>query len=294
MNPLNSRISFFLILLLIPAASCHKITESTPASSAYSVTNLVIVSDNDPSSDMIVGIYGAVRANYPAVQIQFYQSKSFDIYQGAYLLYYSVMNYPKGTCFAGIIEPGASSKRIIYKAGDFFIIAPDNTLSTRILDQYSGIQCYYIENPLVLGGAQPGTLSIQEFYKRAILSLISGIELSSFGSVCANPQKFPVQDPVLAGDTVKGEILFTDNFGNCITNIPQGLLTAFPLGTVMSLTSDTTHVSLTMGTTYSSVPVGSNVCFVNSSLRLELAVNYGDFSTKYNLAAGSKLNLKKQ
>jgi S-adenosylmethionine hydrolase len=62
----------------------------------------------------------------------------------------------------------------------------------------------------------------------------------------------------------------------------------------MDLTSDTTHLSIVMGLTYSSVPVGSNVCFVNSSLRLELAINYGNFSGKYNISAGSKLALRMQ
>ncbi|MCX6282149.1 MAG: SAM-dependent chlorinase/fluorinase [Bacteroidetes bacterium] len=265
-----------------------------PATSARQVSTLVIVSDNDQSSDMIVGILGAVRSEYPSITVQFYQSKAFDVYQGAYLLFYTVLNYPKGVCFAGIIEPGANSRRIIYKAGDVFIIAPDNMLSTRIFNYYSGITCYYIENPAVLGGAQPGTLSIQEFYKRSILSLISGTELSSFGSVCANPKKFPVQDPIVSGDTIKGEILFTDNFGNCITNIPQGLVSGYPSGTVLSLTSDTTHLNLVMGTTYSSVPVGSNVCFINSSLRLELSINYGNFSGTYKLGAGSWIALRKQ
>ncbi|MCX6282690.1 MAG: SAM-dependent chlorinase/fluorinase [Bacteroidetes bacterium] len=293
MRPLKSDIFALFFLILLLAASCHKSEVTTPAAAARQVTNLVLISDNVPGSDMIVGITGAVRSMYPAVNIQFYQSKPFDVYDGAYLLFYSVLNYPKGTCFAGIVEPGASSRRIIYKASDVYVIAPDNTLSTRILDFYSGITCYYIENPLVLGGDQPGTLSIQEFYKRAILSLISGTELSTFGSVCATPNKFLVQDPIVSGDTIKGEILFTDNFGNCITNIPQGLVSAFPAGTVLSITSDTTHVSLVMGLTYSSVPTGSNVCFINSSLRLELAINYGNFSGKYHLGAGSRVALRK-
>ncbi|MFZ4569915.1 MAG: SAM hydroxide adenosyltransferase [Bacteroidales bacterium] len=50
---------------------------------------------------------------------------------------------------------------------------------------------------------------------------------------------------------------------------------------------------MTMGVSYSSVPVGSNVCFVNSSQRLELAVNYGNFSGKFNISASSKIAIIK-
>jgi len=255
---------------------------------------LVIISDNDPASDMIVGILGAVRNANPGINVQFYPSKAFDVIQGSYLLYTAIADYSGGTYIAGIIEPGASSQRIIYQVGNETIIAPDNTLSTRVLDYYPAIHCYFIQNPAVLGGARADTLSIQEFYKRAILSMILGIVPSSFGPICTNPLKFPVQDPVISGDTIKGEVFFTDNFGNCISNIPQNLVKNIPTGTVMDLTSDTTHLSIVMGLTYSSVPVGSNVCFVNSSLRLELAINYGNFSGKYNISAGSKLALRMQ
>jgi len=280
----------FLCILILLITSCKK--EERECNYEPPQT-LVIISDNDPSSDIIVGILGAVKSAHPDMQIQYFQSKAFDVSQASYLLSMTVLDYPKGTYIAAIVEPGASSKRIVYKAGNDFILAPDNTLSTWILDIYPLTQCYFIENPLVLGGAHPGDLSFEEFYKRSVLSLISGIPPSSFGPVCANPQKFQIQDPVISGDTIKGEVLFTDNFGNCVTNIPASLMTNIPVGTVLNLTSDTTNLTITMGTTYSSVPVGDNVCFINSSQRLELAVDYGDFSGKYHIAAGSKINFNK-
>jgi len=286
----SSTLLLAALIVIFSGTSCHK-TEVAPTTKTG--RTLVLISDNDPSSDMIVGIEGAVRSQFPSVQVYYYKSKPFDVYEGAYLLYYAMLNYPQGTVFAGIVEPGASSKRIVYQAGDTYILSPDNTLSTRVFNYYQGIICYFVENPEVLGGSKPEDLTTQAFYKQAILSMLSGTLLSKFGPVCPNPQKFQVQEPVISGDTVKGEILFTDNFGNCITNIPQGIVSQFPQGTVLNLRSDTTLLTTTMGVTYSSVPVGSNVCFVNSSFRLELAVNYGNFSAKYHVSAGSKIRLWK-
>ena len=288
------RTSIFLCLIFI---SILLVTACKKTETVYyheTAKTLVIVSDNDPGSDIIIGILGAVRAAYPDVQIQYFKAKAFDVFEGSYLLSVAMMNYPKGTYVVGIIEPGASSKRIIYQADNKFILAPDNMLSTRILNGYPSAQCYFIENPQVLGGALPGDLSFEEFYKRAILAMISGTPLSGFGPVCANPQKFEVQNPEISGDTIKGEVLFTDNFGNCVTNIPTDLMTNIPIGSLLNLTSDTTHLVITMGESYSSVPVGDNVCFTNSSKRLELSVNYGNFSGKYAIGATSKISLRKQ
>ncbi|MEI6883485.1 MAG: SAM-dependent chlorinase/fluorinase [Bacteroidota bacterium] len=283
LNPL-----FLVIALLI--FSCTKTETNYYPETAKT---LVIITDNDQSSDIMVGILGAVRTSYPSVNIEFYPSKAFNVFEGSYLLYITMQAYPKGSVIAGIVEPGAASKRIVYQADGKLLIAPDNMLSTRILHAFPSASCYFVENPQVLGGAQPGSLSFEEFYKRAILSLMAGTSLNTFGPVCSIPAQFPVQEPVISGDTIKGEVLFTDNFGNCTTNIPLVMVSGIPQGTVLNLASDTTHLAIVMGTSYSSVPVGSNVCFVNSSQRLELAVNYGNFSGKYSIGASSKIRLVK-
>jgi S-adenosylmethionine hydrolase len=284
----------YLAVLLVSILLFTACTKTETAYYPETSKILVIVTDNDPSSDIMVGILGAVKSSNPGMQVQIFQSKAFDVYQGSYLLSATMMSYPAGTYFAGIVEPGASSKRIVFEAGNKFIMAPDNMLSTRILYNFPTSQCYFIENPVVLGGALPKDISFEEFYKRAILSLISGTPLSNFGSACTNPLKFQIQEPAISGDTVKGEILFADNFGNCITNIPGSLVSDIGIGSVLDLISDTTQMEITMGVTYSSVPVGNNVCFINSSQRLELSVNYGNFAGKYQLGASSKIYLRKQ
>lgn len=278
------------ICLFFFTTSCTK-TETSYYSEP--LKTLVIVTDNDPSSDIMVGILGAVRTAYPKANIEFFPSKAFNVFEGSYLFNISMQAYPKGSVIAGIVEPGAGSKRMVFATEGKLLIAPDNMLSTRILHKYPSTTCYFIENPQVLGGAEPGSLSFEEFYKRAILSLMAGTSLEVFGPVCGSPLQFPIQEPVISGDTIKGEVLFTDNFGNCTTNIPLVMVSGIPQGTVLDLASDTTHLSIVIGTSYSSVPVGNNVCFVNSSIRLELAVNYGNFSGKYNIGASSKIAIIK-
>ena len=279
-----------LLLLLILTQACTKTEINYLPDTSKS---LVIISDNAASSDMIVGIMGAVRASYPSVHIDFYNSKSFDVYEGSYLLYLTLESYPAGTCIAGIVEPGAQSKRIIYQANNETVLAPDNMLSTRILDAWPKTTCTFVNNPAVLGGSQADSLPVAEFYKRAILSMLSGTGVTSFGSPCSNPQTFTVQHPGISGDTIKGEILYTDNFGNCTTNIPRELVKGIAIGTLMNCRVDTAHLAITMGLTYSTVPVGENVCFVNGTSRLQLSVNYGSFSIRYNARASSKVFLIK-
>jgi len=271
--------------LLLTFASCARDEKPEVAG------NLVIVTDNDPGSFIMIRILGEVRSSFPDIHITYLQSKEFDISDGAFLLGTALESFPDGTVFAGIIEPGANSKRIVFQVGLSRVFSPDNTLPTRILHGNPGTSCYFVENPAVLGGSRPKDLSFEDFYARSVCSLISETELSGFGPLCSSPKTFPVQDPVWAGDSIVGEILFTDNFGNCITNIPESLVTHFPVGTLLTLKSDTVQLHVMMGVTYSSVVVGENVCFINSSKLLKLAVNYGNFSGKYGVSSGRRISL---
>jgi S-adenosylmethionine hydrolase len=275
------------VCLLLTFSSCAKNESGKVAG------NLVLVTDTDPGSFLMIKILGEVRSSFPDIHITYLQSKKFDISDGAFLLGTAVQSFPDGTVFAGIIEPGANSKRIVFEVGLSRVFSPDNTLSTRILHDNPGTSCYFVENPVVLGETQPNDLSFEDFYSRAVCSLISGTRVSEFGSICSNPKTFPVQDPVWAGDSIAGEILFTDNFGNCITNIPESLMIHFPVQTVLAMKADTVQLNILVGVTYSSVAVGENVCFINSSKLLELAVNYGNFAGKYGISAGSRISLGK-
>lgn len=255
--------------------------------------NLVIVSDNDQGSYLMVKVLGKVRSSFPDVQVTYFQSKQYDIYEGAFLLNTAFQTFPAGTVFAGIVEPGAGGKRLVFEASSRRVFAPDNTLATWILNNNSGAACYYVENSKVLGGAKAEDLSFEDFYADALCSLLAGTPTAEFGSGCSAPLTFPVQQPSSNGNTIKGQILFTDNFGNCISNIPESMVAAIPLGTSLALTADTVKVTIKKGITYSSVQTGDNVCFVNGSKLLELSVNMGSFSEKYNLKAGAQITLTK-
>lgn len=278
------------IMMLFMLTSCDNDTVTPSASSA---TNLVIVTDNDPGSFIMTKILGKVRTSYPEINITYLQSKKYDIYEGAFLLSTAVKSFPEGTVIAGIVEPGASGKRMVMRVNSRLVFAPDNTLATCILSDNPGTICFNIENASALGGSKPQDLPFEDFYANAICSLIGGTSISDFGTINSSPQLFPVQKPAAEGNAYLGQVMFTDNFGNCITNIPESLISGLASGTALTLKADTLQVKLKLGTTYSSVPENENVCFINSSKLLEIAVNYGSFSGKYNIKAGARFQIIK-
>lgn len=291
-NQILNAMNFLLLsFILLTLTSCKN--DDSPVSPVVAAGNLVIVTDYDQSSYMMVKILGKVRSNYPDIQITCFQSRQYDIYEGAFLLSTSLTSFPENTVFAGIVDPGAISKRIVYETGSKRVLAPDNGMSTWIIHNNPAAAYYFIENSAVLEGANAADLAFEDFYANSICSLIAGRSVVDFGSRCSAPVTFPVQEAKVEGNKVLGQVLFTDNFGNCITNITESIISSYPAGTVFTLTSGSVQTTITLGTTYSSVLTGENVCFINSSKYLELAVNYGSFSSKYSLSSGAVVTLSK-
>lgn len=257
----------------------------------YSDRTLVIVSDNNQATEMITYIMGGVREAYPDVEIHYFQTKPFDIKEAAYLLIEAVENYPVGTYFAAIVEPGTNSERIIFETNGKKVLCPDNGICTWVVDNNPAGNYYFVDDPKVY--LKVSDLPYQDFYQFAILSMLSDKPLSGFGEICPSPVVYEIQNPVFENDTTKGEVLFVDNFGNCVTNITRSELGNATVGNLFSVVADNSEFEMTFGTTYSSVPVGENVCFINGNVRLEMAINYGDLSAKYNIQAGTKVFLSK-
>lgn len=276
---------FGLLFVLLLAFACTQ----KETIYKYPDRTLVIISDNNQATEMITYIMGGVRAAYPDVEIHYFQTKPFDIKEAAYLLVEAVENYPVGTYFAAIVEPGTNSERIIFETNDKRVLCPDNGICTWVVDNNPAGKYYFVDDPKAY--LKVSDLPFQDFYQFAILSMLSDKPLSGFGEICPSPVVYEIQNTVFENDTTKGEVLFVDNFGNCVTNITRSELGNATFGNLFSVVADNSEFDMTFGTTYSSVPVGENVCFINGNARLEMSVNYGDLSAKYNLSAGSKVFL---
>ena len=284
---MNKLKRFVLLFVLLMAFACTQ----KETIYKYSDRTLVIVSDNNQATEMMTYIMGGVRAAYQDVEIHYFQTKPFDIKEASYLLVEAVENYPTGTYFAAIVEPGTNSERIIFETHGKRVLCPDNGICSWTVNNNPAENYYFIDDPKVY--MKSSDLSYQDFYQFAILSMLSDKPLSGFGEICTSPVVYEIQNPVFENDTTKGEVIFVDNFGNCITNIMQSDLGNAAVGDIFGVIADDSEFEITYGTTYSSVPVGDNVCFINGNTRLEMSVNYGDLSAKYNIQAGTKVFLSK-
>jgi putative tryptophan/tyrosine transport system substrate-binding protein len=285
------KINFILTFLAVILISCSgdNIYNVTPDK-----TNVVVISDNEESSDIIINVMGSIRRVKPNANVSFIHAKAFDLFEATYHLKIASDSYPDSTFFIVVVEPGAGSLRMVCngKNGRKYLM-PDNGVASRLLDKNELSDFYYVMNEEVLSGGDYHQMPIENFYSEAAASLLKNIPLDQFGDKFNNPFTLNIMPPKEDNSVVSGQVLFVNNFGNCHTNIPDYMMSGFQQGDLLKITAGDKTFYAKFGTKYSSVGLDQNVAFVDASNRLKLAVNYGNMGERYGISAGTEITISK-
>ncbi len=285
----------YILLTLAILLSVIGCTENNTTNVVGFDRTLVIITDHQPESETILGIMGAVKKSYPNVDIQLVRTHDFDIFGSGYLLELTSKVYPDNTCFAVLVDPGADSKKIAFQSGNKLVVAPDNGSTTKLRMTFPPSAIYNVDNLSIFKGdfSKIENIPSDIFYRDAILNLLSDKSVSSFGSVNANPVELTILNPFDIDNVITGQILFTDNFGNCTTNISKQFASKFQEGDLLEFHSGTNIFYAKYGVTYSSVAIDENVAFFNSKGTMDISVNYGNIADRYSLKSGDILSFSK-
>jgi len=194
----------------------------------------------------------------------------------AYLLASLVTSFAQETVFLCVVDPGVGSstrKPVVVKADGYWFVGPDNGLFNVIAKRASNLQWWDIT-------WQPDNLS-KTFHGRDLFAPVAALLASGKMYNLKEDQNpagriFPDWDDDLA------EIIYIDNFGNCMTGVRTATVNN-------NAVIEVANCTLSRATTFSDVPTGQAFWFENSSGLLELAMNKVSISKKLGLAEGNKI-----
>lgn len=205
--------------------------------------------------------------------------KGGNISEAAFLLGNSLAHFPDKTVhLVGIKfvanrsglgrESGADNSRyLVAEYRNQFIITPDNGLFTLLDTQFSAdvYQLYY-------EGEDKHHFFLKDLFVDAALHLAAGKSISEIGVKTDDFFKSFPFEPFVNGNMLRGKAIYTDDFGNIITNITREKF----LETIGSRTFTVTLPGARLNricVTYDEVRYGSPLLIFNSSGYLEVAVN---------------------
>jgi S-adenosyl-L-methionine hydrolase (adenosine-forming) len=211
-----------------------------------------------------------------------------DVFAGALELAAACPYFPPATIFVAVVDPGVGSTRraIAAEAGGFRFVAPDNGLLSVALRGLKTGHVVELANPHYARPHVSRTFEGRDRFAPAAGWLATGVALSEFGPRVHDLVQLRVPGAAVSAQSLWGEVLLVDRFGNLVTSIDRDSFDRFA-GVAPVQIAVGPHRIDGLVSTYADAPHGGTCALFGSSGRLEICVNGGSAAERLGLSRGA-------
>ena len=281
-------------------------------------------------SDAYVGMMrGVIYGINPAAQVidLTHGIGPQDVRHGAVVLADSYRYFPAGSIFVAVVDPGVGTDRaaILMETPDAKFVAPDNGLLTLICRQRSpsfgdsetaaptfvpdaGFANGVVDlNPSVPAGCRAWRLTNPDYWRHPVSAtfhgrdvfapvaahLSAGISPDDLGEPAPTITALPLPIPQPDANTIAGQVVFADAFGNLVTDLTADLLDQ--IGATAGAPNVTVSISgraiTGLSRTFHDPPGAGLRALIGSHGRLEIAVVDGSAATDLRVGSGAAVTV---
>jgi S-adenosyl-L-methionine hydrolase (adenosine-forming) len=217
-----------------------------------------------------------------------------NILEGAFVLAAIVDAFPEGTVHLVVVDPGVGTDRrmIAVALADQWFVLPDNGLITGAARGRTPAGIWEMTNPTLRRPTVAPTFHGRDILAPAAAHLVRGGDPAELGPVRTKFVTLRNFEPTANTNGFVGEVIFRDNFGNLISNLPGAQLGDVPPGDWTFEVAGTQIDGLIR--TYGERPTGTLVALVGSSGWVEIAVVNGDASEQLSAGPGATVWLRRK
>ena len=215
-----------------------------------------------------------------------------DVLAGALELAAAYRYFPPGTIFLAVVDPGVGSARrgIAAEAGEYRFVAPDNGVLTLVLDDPPAKKIVELTERRYARPTVSRTFEGRDRFAPAAAWLAKGIDLGALGRPAGAVRRLDIPRPEAGSDSLDGEVLRVDRFGNLITNIDRRTFEKFVAGGALTIAIGDRQVSRVVST-YADADSGELTALFGSSDHLELALKGGSASAARTAGRGARVHV---
>lgn len=222
-----------------------------------------------------------------------HQIEKFNIRMSAYVLATAAPYFPKGTIHVVVVDPdvGTRRKAILIQTKQGYFIGPDNGVLT-LAAKTQGIEhVYEITNPKLMLPKISNTFHGRDIFAPAAAHLARGTSPSEFG-----PEIHKIVTPKFARitkrkNTLTGEVIHIDGFGNMITNFNEKELESMGIKGMVNIKLKNTRLKLKLCKAYAEVEARKPLAIIGSHNFLEISINQGNAADTFKTKVGDKVTL---
>jgi S-adenosylmethionine hydrolase len=214
-----------------------------------------------------------------------------DIWAAALILRSSVPYFPQGTIHVAVVDPevGSPRKALLMEADGSFFVGPDNGVFSLALEQKPVQAIFELSNERYHLNPTSRTFHGRDIFAPVAAHLAAGVPGDEFGPRVTSFHRLRWPQAKRLANSIEGEIVYVDGFGNLITNIAEKevlglgkkeLTVAFAGNTIRGLAP-----------TYSSKADSNYIALINSWGLLEIALFKASATQRSGARVGDRVRL---
>lgn len=206
-----------------------------------------------------------------------------DVDAGAFVLNCSYRYFPGGTIHVIVVDPGVGSERKILavQSANYYFIAPDNHVLKHIFQSSETLTVVEVLNKQFFLNKISHTFHGRDIFAPVAAHLSTGVGIEQLGHETKNYDRGTIDQPIITKSSVIGKIIYSDKFGNLITNIPGEMINK-PISFIKIGSTIINHLS----NSYNEVGPGQPLAIIGSSEYLEIAIRNGNARRQLSLDRG--------
>jgi len=226
----------------------------------------------DPYVGQLHAVFAREAPGVPVIDL-FHAVPAFDVRLGAYLLPAYTREFPAGTVFLCVVDPGVGAERlpVIVKVDGSWYVGPDNGLLSIVARRGQQVESYAIR-------WRPARLS-NSFHGRDLFAPVAA--RLARGEL---PEHEPIALTMPDWPTDLAQVLYIDHYGNAITGLRSGTLTS----------DDSLRVGrrlLPYARVFADTARGRAFWYANANGLVEIAVCEGSAARRLGLRPGTPVRV---
>lgn len=197
--------------------------------------------------------------------------------------------FPADTIHVVVVDPGVGTQRriLLVRAKKHTFIAPDNSVLKYIYARHPDAEVLSITNERYFLPHTSQTFHGRDIFAPVAAHLSRGLPFHTFGATITDYLKGDIALPLKSEKLIRGQIVYIDHFGNCISNISKSDFDPEQLAEINIKYFQFERLS----NSYAEHQVAEPLAIFSSHDYLEIAVRDGNAAQFLNIKKGEPIEV---